>query len=187
MRAFLAFNIGRQAIDTLAQRMCFFHPKQAKITLVKPRDLHITLHFLQDLRDQDLQQLIRTIDKTVIFKNPILSFDLGQIGIFPSRKNPRIVWIGLAGDVRPLMDIQLQLSAILQSHEFTVDNRPFIPHITLCRIKTFNQDYPFLQQLETCVGTIETKVTIDSLILCSSELTADGPKYTVLHSFPFSP
>lgn len=56
--------------------------------------LHLTLKFLGDLYETDLQNLIEAVEKAA---KQISGFDLqiSQTGAFPTKRNARILWLGL--------------------------------------------------------------------------------------------
>jgi 2'-5' RNA ligase len=58
---------------------------------------------------------------------------LAGSGRFGSVRRPQVAWIGLAGDVRPLVELAGRLSDGARRLELPVEDRPFRPHVTLGR------------------------------------------------------
>ena len=64
---------------------------------------------------------------------------LTEIGAFPGKSRPRVIWVGLGGDVDGLSRIKVRLDALLEPLGFTPENRrPFKPHLTIGRVKKIN-------------------------------------------------
>ena len=59
----------------------------------------------------------------------------GGVGVFPGIKRPRVIWVGLGGDIRSLLAFQSRLEEKLAGAEFPIDKRSFNAHLTLGRIK----------------------------------------------------
>ena len=61
---------------------------------------------------------------------------IGSPGTFGPPHNPHVIWIGLAGRLQPLLDLQASLVGRLAQAGFPSEERPYAPHLTLARIKT---------------------------------------------------
>jgi 2'-5' RNA ligase len=54
-------------------------------------------------------------------------------GRFGSARRPQVAWVGLDGDVAPLVDLAGRLAAVARSLRPAVEDRPFRPHLTVGR------------------------------------------------------
>jgi len=64
---------------------------------------------------------------------PPMTLCLAGGGRFGSRRRPQVAWVGLDGDVRPLVDLAGRLAAAARALGLPVEDRPFRPHLTLGR------------------------------------------------------
>jgi 2'-5' RNA ligase len=112
-----------------------------------------------------------------------MQFQLEELGAFPNQQRPRVIWIGLQGDVDPLLELQRNLDHQFQSIGFPMEDRPFRAHLTLGRVKTSKGPIGLPQAVSEIKVTGEFRA--DSLVLFRSELTPKGAHYTKLATFMF--
>lgn len=144
-------------------------------------NLHITLIFfgaterLKEIREIAAQVLdeIRTIEIT-----------LRELGLFPNKRRPKIIWIGIEDD-DVLKKINLSLYRKFSTCGFKLDNRVFSPHLSLVRIKKCDRQSKNLareivaKNRELCLGTF----SIREIYLMESTLKENGPEYKIIDTF----
>jgi 2'-5' RNA ligase len=60
-----------------------------------PAQLHLTLHFLGDAGDDsDLHRICIAMDEAAATV-PAFRIAFGGVGVFPDRRRPRVVWLGV--------------------------------------------------------------------------------------------
>jgi 2'-5' RNA ligase len=64
---------------------------------------------------------------------PPMTLRLAGAGRFGTLRRPQVAWVGLEGDVRPLVDLAGRLAAAARSLDMAVEDRPFRAHLTLGR------------------------------------------------------
>lgn len=94
-------------------------------------DYHITFAFLGSAEEQMLRRSIELVGKA-IEKEKEFPLRIQGLGVFGSRKSPRIFWASINQDDRLTYLQSLVFKACLES-SFTLESRPFAPHITLAR------------------------------------------------------
>ena len=62
------------------------------------------------------------------------SLALGGVGVFPDSREPRVLWVGIEGDLRPLLELHRQVDATLGRLGLAAERRQFSPHLTVARI-----------------------------------------------------
>jgi 2'-5' RNA ligase len=184
IRTFLAIEPPSEVRTEIAniqnrlRRSCPFD-----VRWVKPEGIHLTLKFFGDISETDIAAISGVAEKYVQTAAP-LHFEVKKLGVFPSLKRPRVVWIGLVGDTSSLLGLQYKLDQGFYGCGFPKEERPFRPHLTLGRIKTpqiSGDAEKFIQRDDCDAGNL----TAFGLSLIKSDLTPQGAVYTKLAWFPF--
>lgn len=127
MRLFFALNMDRSArreIVRLQTRMWGEHARG----VTRPENLHLTLAFLGNTDSARLEELRQILDRLEV--SPLsLCFD--RIGVF-HREGGDIWWLGM-GENRELQMLQARLTKELAKAGFPVEERKYLPHLTLAR------------------------------------------------------
>src|SRR5207244_8722401 len=161
---------------------------QAALGRLKPKDdnrdyrwsdpalLHVTLAFLGEQPELQLEALQR-VGETAARAGRSASLRLGAAGSFGSRGSPRVLWVGLDGDLEALSHLQARLDAALREAGFPVEDRPFRAHVTLARRRETARGgapagWPPQDRLS------HAAFTMDHLTLFQSRLSPRGPTYT---------
>jgi 2'-5' RNA ligase len=147
------------------------------VRALDPDHLHVTLKFLGDTPWTSIAEIGALLDDVVRSFEPAES-QLQSLGAFPDESRPRIIWTGMS-TAGPLTEIASQLNERLGHIGFPREQRAFVPHVTLARIKTRPPDQLqelLLEHASTNFGGF----LIDHVILYQSELGRGGPKYTPL-------
>jgi len=64
---------------------------------------------------------------------PAMSLRLAGAGRFGSSRRPQVFWVGLDGDVDPLVALANRLAEVARRLDLPVEDRPFRPHLTIGR------------------------------------------------------
>ncbi len=184
VRSFLAINLCPDANDAIQKAMEQWRVLGKRVKWVKPTNIHCTLKFLGDLTPLQLDRVSESLDIITKQTNPF-NLELARPGIFPHLKRPRILWLGLKGDIERLQLFQDLIENDLADKGFEPETRPFIPHITVGRIKG---RVPAKEKLEFFLkSTISAPIsTIDKIQLYQSTLTPSGPIYKILSTHNFN-
>jgi 2'-5' RNA ligase len=150
---------------------------------IEPQNLHMTFQFLGDITEEQavsvLQNLQQIADKYAPFKVQYRS-----LGVFPDRKRPRILWMGVSKGESKLKKVASEVAQLNRRAGIRVDAKPFHPHVTVCRIKEVDRKkLNGLMNRYRCFNFGEE--TVDRIALISSSLTSIGPIYTVVEEFFF--
>jgi len=177
MRCFVAIEIPEEVKSYLyeLQRM-LSHGSFAKVTWVHKKNLHVTLKFLGEVPEHKVDA-VKSALSSVKFSS--FSLRLKGIGFFPNEKKPRVIWVGLEPDFQ-LIALQQKIDEALLSL-FPAEQH-FEAHLTIGRIKFVKKKEEFLALLKKiCIKLLEFKVS--SFKLMKSELTREGPIYSLLEEF----
>jgi 2'-5' RNA ligase len=150
---------------------------------VDPSLLHVTLAFLGEQPAEKLDVLQRVGNAAARATAPGV-LKLGQAGSFGPRSAPRVLWVGLDGDIGLLSALQSNLTTRLGEAGFSLEDRPFRPHVTLARRRDNARSGP---PPGWPAQPAQTPFAMDHLTLFQSRLSPRGPTYVPLATFPLRP
>ncbi len=151
---------------------------------VKPAAIHLTLKFFGNVSPDDIAVISSIVGKNTPALAP-LQFEVKRLGLFPSLKRPRVLWIGLEGDTAPLLILQKSLEQEFEEYGFRREERPFRPHLTIGRIKSSRLSGDAEKFMARGDKWEAGNFRADGLGLFQSDLTPQGAIYTRLGWFPF--
>ena len=186
-RIFIAINLPENVKKRLAEYQDKWPDLPAKWT--RKENLHITLIFLGYLPDEELPEICR-ITEEIVSKNSPVSVNLKKICYGPPGKvPPRLVWAeGEKSEALGKLQKDLTDSLLSSSGQSAgrgkTENRPFLPHLTLARIKAW--EFRKIEPTERPEIDENVNFTFEanSIEIMESQLKRGGPKYTVLESIP---
>lgn len=166
MRLFIAFDLPDEVINcVLKAQKELKESGLMKGTFPKPEHMHVTLLFLGEVPDAEVDDVIKKLGEV-----KITSFDV-ELGVaqLDNEMHPKRVWIALKSE---------KLNAVIQnlSQLFTEshDKRPIRPHITLVRIKQYKDKASLTTNLHLpeCLS-----FHVGAIKLKQSELSPVGPTH----------
>ena len=146
---------------------------------VHPEDVHITLAFLGGTEED---RLTRTNERIHEAARQLSSFSLrtGNLGVFGSPSSPRILWTDVHSS-SALSNLRDTVYMACEQEGYTLDKRPFNPHITIARKwlgdDTFNKD-----KLNIFSLTEPIEFKVEKLVLYRTHPDRT-PKYEVVANF----
>jgi len=157
-----------------------------KISWVKPPNLHLTLKFLGEISDKQLDK-VKQITSEIASQTSSFKIRLEDIGIFPDLKKARIIWIGSHNITQKLIKIVEILDTELAKLGFPKEKRDFQAHITIGRIK-IHIDPSLLEENLTEIKKLLNKkpgFTAQGLTIFQSTLGRMGAVYNALSEDKF--
>ena len=103
----------------------------------------------------------------------------GWRGVFPSWKNPRVLWLGVEQGREELQALAAEVTAACVQHGLPKPNRPFAPHLTLGRVKT----PPVVVDRALLAQGVTGAMRVDRFTFFASELRPQGPLYRELITY----
>ncbi len=178
-RLFFAFSVPPEIARTIAQAQAELKKRlnSIKIAWTSPDTFHVTVHFLGAVDDKQLPDIARMAGLTARRQSAFF-YTLNRLDVFPNFFSARVLTLSLTGGDPTSQEIHFQLLRGLDQLGIAVNTRPWIPHITLGRIKS---RLTHVRLPDVLVPPATWPVT--SIDLMSSDLRSDGPVYTKLNSF----
>lgn len=185
IRAFLAMDPPPEVLRRIVDiQEVLKKTLRGSISWVRPEGIHLTLKFFGDMAAEDLQPISEVVSGQAAGMRP-LHLNIKGLGVFPGIRRPRVLWLGVGGEVARLIALQGVLDQGFETCGIKKEERPFRAHLTLARIKSPQElsglDKVLEEKEAESAGSFEAK----GLILFKSDLTPKGAIYTVLADFPF--
>ena len=184
IRTFIAIELPELIKTILGEIQKELRKTGAHISWTKPANIHLTLKFLGDLDEKRVELLLQTTCQSVAEAKPFV-LTTGDLGFFPNQKRPRVMWIGLGGDIPAITDLQEKLDRDLAAVGFPADDKPFSPHLTIGRFRTSKNINSLCNKIsEIDFGAIQ--FVVDHITVMRSQLDPAGAIYTPLEKCPLS-
>lgn len=183
VRLFIAINLPQSERQAIHHAIAPLRDAARSVTWVAPECIHLTMKFLGEQPPEAVPSVRDAIGAVARRYHP-QRLNLGGVGAFPHLRAPRIFWMGIAGDPKlELLHHDLELACEALGHE--VDARAFRPHVTLGRVKG-DMSREHVQTLSRIASNVRYRaaVEVQSIDVMQSELSATGPRYTVLAAIP---
>jgi len=187
IRAFIAINLDpeiRGYLSSLQQNLNLDAAK-VKVNWVEEKNLHLTLKFLGNISPSQIE-LIEIELKKITSQYPSFFIKLlPEIGVFPSYKMPRVIWVGIKEGAAELTEIYNLVETRLYKKGFPRESKNFSTHITLGRVKYLKDKDSLIHSLKSIhLDSFSQKVK--SIELMESKLTPQGPLYGIIRQYPLA-
>ncbi len=182
IRTFLSIPVPQEVRSKKNMLYSTLEESPAKINWVKNIQLHLTIKFLSHTPESMIKKIIDRVQSVTIASKPFDIF-IESTGCFPVKERPRVLWMGVNGNLDPLHDLFIKVEDALDLLGFPKEKQGYNPHVTLARIKYPQKWTPDISTfLKSSYDPID--FPIDRVQFFSSELLPSGTVHTLLKSFP---
>lgn len=186
MRLFLAFELPPEIKSSVTRTAHELHGISLAVKWVKVDNIHLTVVFIGDTAAEMLADIETSVGRICRKYDPF-SISLGGLGIFGSRRNPRILWLGVDADRKRMGRLRRALQRALRPFGVKEEKRPFNPHLTLGRFRKGSRGDGRLEELLTDYSDLSGPVgSLRELTLFESKLGSQGAAYTRLKAWPLA-
>ncbi len=193
VRCFVAIELNEEARSALAALQVRLQGADRMATQavkwVAPQSIHLTLKFLGQVPGSKIQAIVEALGNACWGCEPF-ELSLAGAGCFPNPQSPRVLWVGLEGDLERLASLQQAVEGALGKLGFPPEDRPFKPHLTLGRVReTAGKEERCRLGLATRAlpGMGGTKVPVAAVSLIRSHLRPEGAVYEKLAELSLQP
>jgi len=180
IRSFIAIDFPEETRKALEDIQKELKQCGAGVRWVKPSSIHLTLKFLGNIHPTQAEDIALAVAEE-IRDHPPITLRAAGLGAFPSRRKPRVIWIGMEGEVQRLTRIQARVENALEPLGFVREKRPFQPHLTIGRVKDRRKlQAPIDAMAELKIPEFDS-FDVTEIILYKSDLRPTGAIYTKLH------
>lgn len=179
----MAVKLTEQLQQVVAKFLGILSPTSSGVKWIDSRQSHFTLFFLGEQPPSVVVELSPYL-KSIAANNPAFTISIGESGVFPSWKVPRVFWLGLTEGETEMIRLANQVRETCRkvADNVKLDKRPFIPHLTLGRVKAS----PAIMDFALFKKGVKGKMSVEEFALIESKLTFQGPIYQVLEKFELS-
>jgi RNA 2',3'-cyclic 3'-phosphodiesterase len=174
MRLFVAVPVTEPAREQILKLLGRLRSANWPVRWVHDEGLHMTLKFFGEVGPERLDVIAEAL-RFAAADAGSLALQLSELGAFPSRSRPRVLWVGV--DAPPGLELlQDRIERGCEAIGFPPEGAPFQPHITLGRVRE-GQRLPPGGLDDHADGFERVPFVGQELVLYESVLTTGGPRY----------
>lgn len=178
LRTFISVTLPKKIVSVSNMLKTTVNSKKDNVKWVNPGGIHLTLKFLGHTPLEAIDAINEAL-KDLVVKHSAIEFVITGTGCFPNIERPRVLWLGVDGNIMQLQIFVGEINKELEKLGFPVDEKEYIPHITVARIKYPPKDTPDIANfINTSYEPLD--FNINRIRFMSSELFPNGPIYSIL-------
>ena len=177
VRTFICIEIPEAIKERIDELQRDLHGLDARISWVKPENIHLTLKFLGDVPQSRIESVKRAAERAASSCSPF-EIEAGGAGCFPSPRNPRVLWVGLSHLPDELKRLHAKIEDELAREGFPREQKKFSPHLTIGRIRS-PQNASLVAEKLIAGGFEPARFQADEIIVMRSDLSPAGSIYTL--------
>ena len=180
MRAFVAVDLdeaNRQLLQSWLQERVKRNPA---VRWEKPAQLHVTLHFVGDVKKSELQALYTRVSESTVGQN---RFDLFPRDVQTLGNPARVLCLGFGLQPR-LLEVADLVRTCSEECGLSTGAKPFFAHLTLGRVRD-NQTLTGAEITEIAATLPDLQAwTVQEILFKESSLLPGGAQHRVVHRIP---
>jgi len=184
IRSFLAFELPPEIRAVVSNVSHEIKTSLLDLRWVKPENIHLTMVFMGNVHYEDLDQINKAVSSVCLRYGPF-NISIKGTGVFGSRRSPRVLWVGLDGDLERMSYFRDALQKHLKPFGIKQEKRRFSPHLTLGRFRKGDRPGAHPDTILSRYLELDSPVcSIGELIQFKSDLKPGGAVYTRLNVWP---
>ncbi len=183
IRSFLAFELPADIKNRVKGVSEDVKRSGLDIRWVKVDNIHLTVVFIGNIQAEALSTTVNEVGSVCIEYGPF-DISLKGLGVFPNDRRPRVLWIGLDGEIDRMSRLRDDLLSRLKHLGLKEEKRAFKPHLTLGRFRKFHRGDTQLSHIISQYKDLSGPTRrVGELVLFKSELKPGGAVYSPLNSW----
>jgi 2'-5' RNA ligase len=184
IRSFLAFELPLEIESVVTRISDELKRSSLNAKWVKPGNVHLTVVFMGDVEMGEIPAIKEEIGEACLTYGAF-DISLKGLGCFPHMRKPRVIWVGVDGDLERVSSFRDALQERLIPFGVKEEKRRFKPHLTLGRFRkpkrTSSEELELLSRYRDVTSPV---CSLTELVLFRSELEPGGARYTRLGVWP---
>lgn len=179
MRMFVAIGLPAGVRDRAEEVQRALRPAARGLKWVSAHNFHLTVKFLGEVEPDQLAALQHELEGCARGSSPF-SLEVEGLGAFPNLRRPRVVWLGVKGEVDSLQQLVKRVDKSLRPLGFEPEKGRFTAHLTLARARQ-PAPAPELEKALLAGSTVQIGTfSVGELRLMRSSLGGPEPIYEVV-------
>jgi len=183
LRSFIAIELPEEAKEGLVRLRKELERDEHKfVKWVAPGGIHLTLKFLGNIPSKRVTEIVEAIAEAAQGISPF-HLEISGMGAFPSLRQARVFWVGIGGEVEKLSRLQQNIDSALAVLGFAKEERSFVPHLTLARLRPGASPLErrsFGELVDSTIFEDKYHIEVEAISLMRSQLMPAGAIYTCL-------
>jgi len=184
LRCFIAIQIPDTIRREIRDLLNILKKYDADVKWIVPENIHLTLNFLGNTAEGLIPGISKSL-RTVASSFEPFYITIYGTGLFPDKKFPRVIWIGIK-DSQMLMKLHGDIDQAMSLTGYQKEEREFQPHLTIGRIKSRKGIIHIVNELDTVQKKDFGTFQVNMIKLMKSELNPKGAEYTSLDDIPLN-
>jgi 2'-5' RNA ligase len=185
-RIFIAIDISEQARSSVNEYLDGLRHgfNTIRVSWELTEKLHLTLNFLGDV-EEDRIVLINEAIVEVTRMYERFPTEIARTGVFPDRKKPRILWLGIGIGGPEIAELNGEIESKLSKAGFRSEKRKFHAHLTIGRLREPQKSRELVEEhLHSNFDPVT--FTVSGLTLYESKIEKAGSIYSPIRLFPLN-
>ena len=177
-RLFIAVDLGAAVLNRVARAIGTARLAAPRARWVSPEGVHLTLVFLGTVAADRVPAIAAAIGRVAV-RHRAIELTVRGAGTFGRSSSPRVLWLGVDGEVRALTSLQRDVAGELEAIGFPREERAFAPHLTLARAREERGDASLATAAERLGAFDAGSALVSTVHLVQSHLGPGGARYDV--------
>jgi 2'-5' RNA ligase len=147
------------------------------IRWVAPENVHLTLQFLGAVPEPRVADVSAALAGAAEAVRGPIALEVRGAGGFPNARRPRVIWLGIEGDLAALGALVEDLGRRLAPLGFPPEARAFSPHLTLGRARDARGGPGLGGAIASVAGGEAIRWRVAEVALVESHLSPRGARY----------
>jgi len=182
MRLFTAVAVEGAPLRGLKGFLAFAQGLNLPIKWVPTDNLHLTLVFLGETREDQMTNLKAALKMATQGTRP-LEIEVGGVGAFPNIKNPKTLFANVHAGREEVTALFQKMTGPLENAGFRMETRKYQPHITLGRFRDESLPPADWERLQKACPPSLGSFLATKIQLMESRLTPGGSIYKVVEAY----
>ena len=184
IRTFIAVDLSEGIKDQLVGLQESLAEQGGDVKWVQPKNMHLTLLFLGEVEQLDLVGICRVVQARSRKHRPF-QLEVKGVGAFPNTRRPKILWAGVTEGVTELRALHADLEeGLLDLGCYRREDREYTPHLTLGRLQLDENADGWSNAIAKLSDWQGGSMSVEEVLVMSSEMRRDGPEYSVMGRAP---
>ena len=175
IRTFIAIDVPSGIKEQVGAIAADLRPRY-RIGWARPEGMHLTLSFLGDLTQEQVQTATEATQQAVADIDPF-SAGIAGWGCFPNPGRPRVIWAGIGDGREQIILLADGIRKALADAGLSDDGKRFHPHLTVARVKDPGAGKRAFGEVQQS-SLPENSFSVDRVIVFRSVLDRRGAIYT---------